>query len=59
MPDGDVRSLGVGERAELLALARRLLENLPNPSHAREVAPEIARRLEGDSSDAVKVATSA
>jgi hypothetical protein len=34
----DVRSLPVGERAEVVALARRLLEVLPHPSRARELA---------------------
>jgi hypothetical protein len=38
--------LPLPERARLLALGRRLLEALPNPSAARELALELVRELE-------------
>jgi hypothetical protein len=48
MSDQDVRSLPVGERAELLALVRRQLEILPNPSHAGELAIAMVELLESE-----------
>jgi hypothetical protein len=37
--------LPLPERARLLALGRRLLEILPNPSTARDLALELVREL--------------
>jgi hypothetical protein len=53
MSDRDVRSLPVGERAEVVALARRLLEILPAPSHARDLENAMLDMLERASSSAV------
>jgi hypothetical protein len=44
--DPQVQSLPLPERSELLALARGLLDALPHPSRARELALAIVRRLE-------------
>jgi hypothetical protein len=42
----NVRSLGVPPLAEALALARRLVQAAPDPSHARELALALVRLLE-------------
>jgi hypothetical protein len=44
----DPEALPLSERARLLALARRLLEAVPNPSHARDLAIALVRVLEQD-----------
>jgi len=43
----NVRSMPTTPAAETVALARRILEAAPNPSHIRELALALVRLLEG------------